>query len=157
MTDVINFTLERLDLIEPAKSVVLELMKLCPEIMFTSGRRNRQQQAISMAENVMENRNWIGQTYVQSAASLLCQKWVNEHPVATREEIAAGLEEELEELTDDDVAHLSKHLKGLAFDVKPVSGIEGKKIREAIQTVVARHGGKFLEREGGLIRWHVQF
>jgi len=52
-------------------------------------------------------------------------------------------------------ARVSKHLSGDAFDLRPVHGEAEAAIREAI-------GGlpglvKFIDREGGLERWHIQF
>lgn len=50
---------------------------------------------------------------------------------------------------------LSKHFSGMAFDVQPVDGPAGDKIKAAIRKLPGLT--RFLEKEGGLVRWHAQF
>jgi hypothetical protein len=147
--------IEALDLSAVAKTAAYELKKKYPSVHFTSGRRNKQAQAHAMAANVVLNRNWIKETYVQSVARDACQKWVNENPdKKTTAEITAGLKKVLDGLSDTQLAHLSKHLSGDAFDVQPVD----KNADEIKKTIRALPGlDKFLEKEGGLVRWHAQF
>jgi hypothetical protein len=57
-------------------------------------------------------------------------------------------------LGDAKVAKLSKHLSGQAFDVQPVEA-DADKIKETIRGLSGLD--KFLEKEGGLVRWHAQF
>ena len=56
--------------------------------------------------------------------------------------------------TDAELGKFSKHLSGDAFDVQPVS-----KNAEAIKKTIRGFPGltKFLDTEGGLVRWHAQF
>jgi heme-binding NEAT domain protein len=147
--------IEALDLSATAKKAAYELRAKHPLVTFTSGRRDKQEQASAMAENVVLNRDWIKETYVKSAASEACQKWVDDNKnKKTKDEIAAGLQGVLDKLTDTQLAHLSKHLSGDAFDVQPV-----EKDAEAIKQTIQGLSGldKFLEKEGGLVRWHAQF
>jgi hypothetical protein len=147
--------IEALDLSDTAKKAAYELKKKHPSVTFTSGRRNKQEQASAMASNVVSNRNWIKETYVQSTARDNCQKWVDDNKdKKTKDEIAAGLKGVLDALTDPQLAQLSKHLSGDAFDVQPVE----KDADEIKKTIKGLPGlSKFLDTEGGLVRWHAQF
>jgi hypothetical protein len=149
-----NTDIEALDFGPVAKAAALELRKLHPSVKFTSGRRTRHEQAHAMASNIVSsgNRKWIAKVYI-SAVKL--QKWVDDNPDATSvNDLTKGLEETLDNLTDREQAAVSKHLTGAAFDVHPVTE-DG----EAIKADIRKLSGltKFLEREGGLNRWHAQF
>jgi hypothetical protein len=125
-----------------------------PSVVFTSGRRFPSDQARAMASNVALNPKWIAQTYKASAASQACQAWVDAHPDCTKAQIEAGLLGVFATLPDAELLKLSKHLTGDAFDVQPVqAGAEA--IKQAIRGLAGLD--VFLEREGGLIRWHAQF
>ena len=148
-------TIEALNLSEIAKAAAYALKKKHPRVVFTSGRRNKEDQARAMASNVVSNRNWIGQTYIQSKARDACQKWVTEHKdQKTKKQIAEGLKSVLDELTDDELGRLSKHLSGAAFDIQPVAK-DAAKIKATIKGLKGL--SKFLDKEGGLVRWHAQF
>jgi hypothetical protein len=147
--------IEALDLSDAAKKAAYELRKQFPSVVFTSGRRDKGQQASAMASNVVLNRTWIQETYTESAASEACQKWVDDNKdKKTKKEIADGLKGVMDGLTDAQLAQLSKHLTGDAFDVQPVDK-DGAAIKKAIRGLAGL--GKFLEKEGGLVRWHAQF
>jgi hypothetical protein len=147
--------IEALDLSDKAKKAAYALKKAHPSVVFTSGRRNKEDQARAMASNVVKNRKWIEQTYKKTEAREACQKWVDDNPTAkTQAEIQAGLLSVLNGLTDDQLRRLSKHLSGDAFDVQPVEK-GGDEIKETIRALAGP--GNFLEKEGGLIRWHAQF
>jgi hypothetical protein len=72
----------------------------------------------------------------------------------TKEEIQEGLLSILNDATDAQLAMLSSHLSGDAFDVQPV-----ETDADAIKKTIRRLKGldRFLEKEGGLVRWHAQF
>ncbi|MDR3773058.1 MAG: hypothetical protein P4L26_06900 [Terracidiphilus sp.] len=147
--------IEALDLSATAKKAAYELKRQYPAITFTSGRRDKAEQASAMASNVVQNRTWIQETYSQSAASKACQKWVDDNKDKKKQaEIADGLKGVLDGLTDAELAQLSKHLSGDAFDVQPVDK-DADGIKKAIRALPGL--GKFLEKEGGLVRWHAQF
>ncbi len=147
--------IEALNLSETAKKAAYELKKKHPSVTFTSGRRDKQQQASAMASNVVSNRNWIKETYVKSAARDACQKWVDDNKdKKTKDEIATGLKGVLDGLTDAQLSQLSKHLSGDAFDVQPVDK-DSEEIKKTIRGLTGL--SKFLEEEGGLVRWHAQF
>ena len=108
-----------------------------------------------MASNVVKNREWITQTYKESDARAACQKWVDDHPAATTQtEIQAGLLSVFAGLTANQLGGLSRHLSGNAFDVQPVDSDA-----VAIKASIRRLEGLalFLDREGGLERWHAEF
>ena len=147
--------IEALNLRGAARAAAYALKKAHPAVKFTSGRRNKADQARAMASNVIHNRNWIEDTYAASTVSRACQKWVDGHPDAkTQEEIAAGLLSVLDVATDAHLARLSRHLSGDAFDVQPV-----ETDADAIKKTMRGLKGLdiFLEKEGGLVRWHAQF
>ena len=147
--------IEALDLAETARKAAYELKKKHPAVKFTSGRRGKVDQARAMAQNVVLNRKWIEETYAKSKARDECQKWVNTHTdKKTADEIEAGLLGVLNGLTDAELSQLSKHLSGEAFDVQPVDE-DADAIKKTIQGLSGRK--KFLDKEGGLVRWHAQF
>jgi hypothetical protein len=148
--------LDRLNLAPSARTAALALLAAHPEVVFTSGRRDAEAQALAMAGNVALNRRWIAATYRASAERDQLQAWVDAHPEATtRDAIAAGLLLIMETWGDAQRARLSRHFAGLAFDVRPVAGAAG----EAIKATIRKLPGlvKFLEKEGGLVRWHAEF
>ena len=147
--------IEALNLRGAARAAAYALKKAHPSVKFTSGRRNKADQARAMASNVVHNRNWIEDTYAPSTVSKACQTWVDGHPDAkTQEEIAAGLLSVLDVATDAHLARLSRHLSGDAFDVQPVE-TDAEAIKKTIRGLKGLD--VFLEKEGGLIRWHAQF
>jgi hypothetical protein len=147
--------IEALDLSPTARAAAYALRKAHPGVVFTSGRRGKQQQAHAMASNVVSNRSWIKQTYADNAASRACQQWVDDNQTQkTQDEITAGLKGVMDGLADEVLAKLSKHLSGDAFDVQPVTA-DADAIKQTIRGLTGIT--LFLEREGGLVRWHAQF
>ena len=148
--------IEALQLRETARQAAYALKQSHPRVIFTSGRRDKARQCHAMAENVAQpqHRNYIRNTYAPNVASAACQQWVDAHPEAiTVDQIAAGLVGVLDGLSDNDVAHLSRHLSGDAFDVQPVlPDVDGIMV-----TIRNLPGVRFLEREDGLERWHAEF
>jgi hypothetical protein len=142
--------IEVLNLADTAKKAAYELKKKQPTVKFTSGRRDKSEQASAMASNVVENRNWIKETYAASTARTACQKWVddNKHKT-TAQDISAGLLGVLNTLTDAQLPGLSKHLTGEAFDVQPVTD-NAEEIKKSIKSLNGL--SKFLDTEGGLVR-----
>jgi hypothetical protein len=61
----IDPAIEALDLSDTARNAAYELKKKHPLVTFTSGRRDKQEQANAMAGNVVLNRKWIKETYSQ--------------------------------------------------------------------------------------------
>ena len=148
--------IESLNLSPKAKAAAYQLKSRFPGVIFTSGRRGRDDQARAMASNVALNRKWIVQTYMDGDAVRACQQWVDQHPEkVSKADIAAGLTAVFNSLSDAQVGRVSKHLSGDAFDVQPVPNGEG--IKQMLRDLTQQMGGKFLDREGGLERWHAQF
>lgn len=148
--------IESLKLSERARRAAYVLKAAHPEVVFTSGRRDRASQADAMADNIVKNgREYIGGTYRKHVVSRACQQWVDANPQAvSKSEIQAGLLQVLNRFSDNEVTLLSRHLTGDAFDVQPVV-----KNADAIKETLSRlpEMTKFLECEAGLERWHVQF
>lgn len=147
--------IEALDLRGNARSGAYALKKAHPAVKFTSGRRDKADQARAMASNVVSNRKWIEQTYASHTVSIAAQKWVDDNPdKKTQDEIADGLLSVFDAAKESDLAKLSKHLSGDAFDVQPVE-TDADAIKKTIRALPGLD--KFLEKEGGLVRWHAQF
>ena len=149
--------IEALALNETAKQAAYDLKAKHPGIVFTSGRRDKSDQARAMASNVVKNRQWIAQTYKATPISAACQKWIDANPQAkSSAAIAAGLLSVINQFGDSELRRLSKHLSGDAFDVQPVTQNAARIIAD-MNALAEALGGKFLSKEGGLIRWHIQF
>lgn len=147
--------IEALDLAPTARKAAYSLKSAHPAIAFTSGRRSKADQARAMAGNVVKNRKWIEQTYLDSPLRKRCQDWVDANAGKTKaEEIAAGLLSVFEASTDAELGAFSKHLSGAAFDVQPVDQ-DAEEIKKTIRGLAGLD--KFLDMEGGLVRWHAQF
>lgn len=149
--------IEALNLEPAAKAGAIEFRRQHPGIRFTSGRRGIDRQASAMAANIVEsgNRKWIQETYARSTASTKLQQWVDDHPEATtKAELAKGLKETLDGLSNAEKMSLSAHLSGNAFDVQPQTK-DAEKIKADIRALPGIK--QFLEKEGGLTRWHAQF
>lgn len=154
-TPVSDPDIEALQLAPFARAAAYALKRLHPSVTFTSGRRSKQDQARAMASNVAQNRRWIVQTYLASPLCSKCQDWVDAHPERTsRQEIQAGLLSVLDRASDAELARFSYHLGGMAFDIQPVS-VDADKIKATIRQLPGLD--KFLDTEGGLVRWHAQF
>src|SRR5438105_2468433 len=84
--------IERLDLTDSVRSAAYQLKKAHPSVVFTSGRRSKEDQARAMATNVVLDRKFIEKTYKFSGLRTSCQQWVDSHPEKTTQaEIAQGL------------------------------------------------------------------
>lgn len=153
----IGLTVAELNLIEPALTGANKLKEAHPDdVVFLSGRRTVAAQAKAMADNVLLNRKWIEETYALSNPRTALQKWVDDNPEAvTASAIATGLAGVMAAWSDSDKLKISRHLAGLAFDVKPVAGATGTAIKTTIRGLPNLR--KFLEKEGGLVRWHAEF
>jgi hypothetical protein len=147
-------TIEELNLEPVTEQAARLLLQKHPNIQFTSGRRDVPQQAHAMASNIvsLNDRLWIGTTYLAGAK---LQQWVDDHPSAvTVDQITAGLQETMNAMPEVELLKISRHLTGRAFDIRPVT-----QDAEAIKADIRALPGlqKFLEKEGGHIRWHAQF
>ncbi len=151
----VDSAIEALNLSPVAKAGAYSLKTQIPSVVFTSGTRSPADQARAMAQNVASNRQFIVQTYAATSARTKLQAWVNANPSATSvTSITAGLLSVINSLTSAEVASISRHLSGNAFDVQPVS-TNAEQIKAAIRALPGLT--LFLEREAGLVRWHAQF
>lgn len=154
----VDAAIEALNLASTARTAAYALKKEHPAVIFTSGRRDKGDQARAMAGNVAKNRQWITETYAASDLRTALQKWLDDNPKQLKAgEIEAGLLSVFNAATAEAVGRFSKHLSGEAFDVQPVSN--DPTLAEAIKKTIRSLDGldKFLDKEGGLERWHAQF
>lgn len=147
--------IERLDLQPTARRAAYALKLKHPQVIFTSGRRSKADQARAMSQNVVLQRDWIEKTYSVNKVSLACQAWVDAHPEATSASaIEAGLMSVFNSMDDSELGRFSLHMSGNAFDLQPMEpDIAG--IKATIPTLPGYR--KFLEKEGNLVRWHAEF
>jgi hypothetical protein len=145
--------IDDLDLVEYAKSGAKTLLDKYPDTIFTSGRRNSQQQADAMAPNIVKDRQWIKKTYAASPERDSLQEWVDDNPDATTAtDISAGLKSIMDTWSDAQKGGFSKHFGGQAFDVQPVDDSD---VKDFIRNL--DHLRKFFDKEGGLTIWHADF
>jgi hypothetical protein len=151
-----SVSVDDLDLVDYAKAAAVNLQTDFSDVIFTSGRRNVTQQANAMAGNVVQNRNWVAETYAASKERDALQEWIDDNPtVTTKDPIAAGLVGIMSNWTDDQKSGFSRHFSGQAFDVQPVVGARGDAIKAAVKSLPDLR--KFLDSEGGLVIWHADF
>jgi hypothetical protein len=123
-----------LGLVDYAQDAAAALLAAHSNVVFTSGRRSVKQQADAMAENIVQNRQYIVQTYAANPESRSLQQWVDDHPEATsKAAISTGLEDIMRDWTDAQKKTLSRHFSGQAFDVQPVD--DGGAIEETIKSL----------------------
>ena len=152
---VLDAQIEALDLAPTARAAAYALKNAHPSVSFTSGRRNKADQARAMAGNVAKNRQWIVETYKAGELRKKLQDWVDKHPQKTTQaDIAAGLLSIFDAVSNTDLGKFSKHLSGEAFDVQPVQ-TDADAIKKTIRGLPGLD--LFLDTEGGLVRWHAQF
>lgn len=150
-------SIEELHLQGLALQAALMLKERFQNIIFTSGKRTKSDQCRAMASNIISsgNRQWISDTYAVSTISTALQHWINENSqVVDIEGITNGLLSIMNTFDDTEVSRISKHLTGEAFDIQPVTQ-DAEEIKEFVRNLPGLT--KFLEREGGLVRWHAQF
>ena len=147
-------SIDELKLVSYAREAAQALQAKHPEVVFTSGRRDSQQQAHAMAGNIVANRRWIEQTYAKTPQRASLQDWVDSHPQAkAAQEIATGLTGVMAHWTDAQKKTLSQHFSGEAFDIQPVP--DNTSIIASIKALPRL--GQFLQKEGGRVVWHAGF
>ena len=151
------FSIEDLGLGATAKAAAQSLLNQFPlDVKFTSGKRSIERQAAAMAPNVLKNRKWIQQTYKDTPERAALQKWVDDNPSATTaEKISVGLMGVMNSWNETQQRNFSRHITGDAFDIQPVAGTQGDKIKQAIAKLPKLNWHTF--EEGGLEIWHAQF
>ncbi len=128
------------------------------DAFFESGKRSLESQASAMADNVYRaGFSWIKDTYSPSPVRDECQVWVDYHQPTTTLSIAAGLLSVMSRFSAEELSHLSKHLSGEAFDVKPRVGLVGRLMHSFLNGLARKYSGRFLDHEGELTIWHLQF
>jgi hypothetical protein len=112
-----------------------------------------------MAANEYREPGWIETTYVDSPAKRACVAAVRKlrgraGGGTTRQAIQAALLVLFAPMTDDQLGALTLHLCGRAFDVRP--RLDRPEVAAYLAEEARKRGGKFLDREGGLLRYHWQ-
>ena len=131
-----------------------ELVRVCPDAEIISGRRTVREQARAMAKNAFHDHDWIEDTY-RSPLCLAARRlvsWLKMHKNATLDQIDDAFERILCALPDDELEQLTSHLGGCAFDVRA-----DEAVKPFCEAVAKKYGGEFLDHEGRLIRYHLEF
>jgi len=150
--------LDQLRLAPRAKTGAVLLNERFPDMQFTSGLRDIHAQARVMATNQLRKPFWIRDTYLRGKE---LQRLLDTQTLNTQLELQAFIQKWLEGQTSEQLAQLSRHLGGYAFDIKPsvdrkgYTNTQGFDMISFIHTVVQPE--KFLQWEGGLQIWHLQF
>lgn len=154
-----TMTVEDLDLAPHAKAGAQSLVDAFGTLIkFTSGRRSIADQCRVMARNIVNtnDRKWIEKTYANSGARKKLQDWVDANATATTEaQLKTGLEGVMNALSSAELNAISYHFAGAAFDLVPVGGTDGDKIKKAIPLLP--HYRKWKDGESGVDVWHVEF
>jgi hypothetical protein len=149
--------LQKWGLVGDALAVATGLKEQFPSAQIISGRRSLGGQAHAMAKNTLLNPNYIVMTYQWSHVRDACVNYVRD---ITRpfelEAMASGLLAVLEGFTDEEIAMLSVHPSGLAFDVMPIHEPWGLAVKAYLLEEAIKRGGRFLYSEAGLEIWHWQ-
>jgi hypothetical protein len=152
--------LDQLRLAPRAKTGAVLLNERFPDIQFTSGLRDTRAQARVMASNQLRKPFWIKNTYIHGRD--LQQLIDAQGPqLLTQVALQEFIQNWLESRSVEDLAGFSRHLGGYAFDIKPIVDHKGDTtalgfdVLAFVHTVVLPE--KFLQWEGGLQVWHLQF
>ena len=145
-----------------AQAAAKALLEQFPFLTLTSGLRSADDQARAMAQNLSENRNWVEATYVSSQVQEAVQDWLNSHhDISDVPGLETGILGVLAGFTLNQLRMLSWHLSGEAFDIEPLTDDRAPAVMSAVRDIVtaeiaAGTSARVLDREGGLLRWHVQ-
>jgi hypothetical protein len=140
-----------------AAEVCTALLARYPLTVITSGRRDIVAQANAMATNIGQaGAAWIAATYAPSYTRGACILAVHGLTTPlTHDGVAHAIHSVLSTMTDAQLAQLSRHLGGGAFDCSPQSmtGDSTAWLDHQCRT----RGGKLLTCEGGLVKCHAEF
>lgn len=127
-------------------------------LVLTSGLRSPMEQAAAMAANVVQDRDWVARTYVQSSVRDDLVAMIAKHWPLAQLALQLLIFDVLTDYGPDDLHHLSWHLSGDAFDVKPTGNEADEQFLLAlvVSRIQAGGMGKLLTHEGSLTRLHVQ-
>jgi hypothetical protein len=150
-------SVDDLDLAASAKAGAQNLQEQFPsDVKFTSGQAQHRAAGLGNGAERREEPQ-VDRTDLQGIPQRAAlQKWVDDNPAATTAAaIAAGLQSVMNSWSEAQQRNFSRHITGDAFDVQPVAGAQGEKIKQAIATLPKLNWHTF--QEGGLEIWHAQF
>lgn len=151
-----------LDFSPEFRPIVDALLAAVPSLKITSGRRTLTSQLEAMLANEAHAPGYIAKTYIPTPII----KWLvrkvkqDKNVKMTPARRALGYTFDIEDkFSHADQQRLSRHITGCAVDFQP-----GTPAEEAAIVKVLDEGAvlkllprtKFLTREGGLSRWHIQ-
>lgn len=140
------------DLAPVARAGLEKLLERFPGLEVVSGRRGTAAQARAMAQNVAIERSWLRRTYAASPQRAELLHWLEANEGASTLAVASAFAEIMDHWSREERSAFSRHFSGLAIDLRPV---DDPAVERFIETLPGLR--KFLRREGGLRRWHVEF
>ena len=149
-------TIDELDLDPVMKYWAEELQRTFPDVVFTSGRRNLEQQARAMAVNHIEApESFLTRTYTHGKVFLAAVVDLPTEQQKRLDSVAGAIQSVLQENPD---LLVWAHRDGTCVDLLPMLNAEKqptKRGRQVIKWIRACPATvTFLEKEGGLDRWH---
>jgi len=145
-----------LDFSNEFRPIVDALLAAVPTLKITSGRRTLTSQLEAMLVNEAASPGYIQKTYIQTPIIRWILKQLHTRNLAkmTPARRALGWTFDIEDkFSHADQQRLSRHITGDACDFQPGTPTEEAAILKVLTTMPPT---KFLTREGGLVRWHVQ-
>lgn len=149
-------TIDELELDPIMRSRAEELLARCPWVVYTSGRRDVEQQARAMAQNhIADPQTYLMSTYRNGKVFLA--SIVEMAPVDQRsvDKVAGAIRTVFDEQPD---ALVWKHRDGTCVDIQPLEDAFGEPTEKgrAVVSYIQNCPDtvQFIRREGGLRRWH---
>lgn len=163
-----GLTIQELRLSPTAEQAARFVLKLHPEVVFTSGRRDLSDQARVMAQNAVTfGASWLDDTYKNKRIVTHLMTYMEEHPERCRDAKVLG-HHFYEELQEHFAGEFTKfpHLRGDAFDIRYPrlkNGLYDKPSGDRLMATLRslpEHGIPVewvTDREGKLTVIHIQF
>ena len=168
-SEMAGLTIQEMRLSDMASRAALILVKLHPEAIFTSGRRDIMDQARVMATNVIRyGASWLNDTYRDKRIVKCLMTYMEENPEKCSDIslLKEGFHEQLQENFAADLLRFP-HVRGDAFDIawpKLHNGLINRPAGELICKTIERLPVDFdipldllLRKEGQLDVIHAQF
>jgi hypothetical protein len=126
--------------------------------ILTSGRRTVDAQASADAADVVLDRQFIAKVYRKPLCNVAAalRACADQFPSADQAELTARFLGVMAAFDDQELEKLSEHLGGNAFDIHPDPSLIPACEDEVTQCVKSGGTALFLQKEGDLLRFHLQ-
>ena len=148
----------QLNLTGNALNAATKIKEKFPNIIFTGGRRDLDNQARAVAQNIYRSQNsgWIAATYADSTFIRKLNKEIvdNWNTIKGSEALILQTVKRVFDSDNSGARTMSRHLAGLAFDIR-VNSVNYSELNTFVRSLPGFR--LFLTNEGGLDVWHVEF